>query len=55
MILTERRCDFPLRRRGPGPEICLSAVTRYLQPGRRDQNTGIDPVSADGPNGAEDE
>ena len=40
---------------GPSADICLSAVTCYLWQGRWGQNTTIDPVTIDGPNGIDDE
>lgn len=54
MILTEKHRDFPAVK-GPSADIRLSAVTRYLWQGHWGQNTGIDPVNIDGPNGTEDE
>lgn len=40
---------------GLSADICLSAVTCYLWQGHWGQNTGIDPVNIDDPNGKEDE
>ncbi|KAJ3597851.1 hypothetical protein NHX12_001367 [Muraenolepis orangiensis] len=40
---------------GPSADICLSAVTCYLCRGHWGQNTAIDPVNIDGPNGIDDE
>ena len=40
---------------GPSADICLSAVTCYLWQGQWGQNTTIDPVNIDGPNGIDDE